>query len=283
MLFGAHQSISGGVFRAIERGREATCDTVQIFNKSNNQWRAKKLSASEVDQFLGAIETTGIGVACSHDSYLINLASPDPGLEEKSLRSFVTEVERCNLLRIPNLVFHPGSHVGSGVETGLDRIAANLNRVFEEVPDNEVCLCLEATAGQGTNLGHRFEELAWIIERVDNDSQMGACIDTCHLFAAGYPLAGAEEYAATMGQFDEIVGLGRLRIIHANDSKRELGSRVDRHEHIGEGEIGLEGFRHVVNDERLQDIPVIIETPKGEDLAEDAENLRVLRSLVAQG
>ncbi len=281
MLFGAHQSISGGVFNAIERGREATCDTVQIFNKSNNQWRAKKLAAAEIDQFLEAIATTEIGVACSHNSYLINLASPDPGLEEKSLASFVTEVERCNLLRIPNLVFHPGSHVGSGVEAGLERIAANLNRIFDEVPGNEVCLCLEATAGQGSNLGHRFEQLAFIIDRVDNGEQMGACIDTCHLFAAGYPLADAEEYAATMTQFDGILGFERLRIIHANDSKRGLGSRVDRHEHIGKGEIGLGGFRNVVNDERLQDIPVIIETPKGEDLAEDVENLRVLRSLVA--
>ena len=279
MLFGAHQSISGGLARAIERGEQATCDSVQIFNKSNSQWRARKLATAEIDQFLAAIEETGIGVACSHNSYLINLASPDPALEEKSYRSFVEEVERCNLLRIPNLVFHPGSHVGSGEEVGLDRIVCNLNRTFEEVSDNSVTLCLEATAGQGTNLGYCFEQLAHIIDWVDNREQMGACIDTCHLFAAGYAMSQPLDYENTMKRFDDIVGLALLKVLHVNDSKREFGSRVDRHEHIGVGEMGMEAFRNVVNDARLAAIPMIIETPKDDDLAEDVENLRVLRSL----
>ena len=280
MIFGAHQSISGALCRAIERGQQATCDTVQIFNKSNNQWRAKKLVPKEVDDFFKSIETIGIGVACSHNSYLINLASPNPELEDKSLKSFIVELERCNLLHIPNLVFHPGSHVGSGIEIGLDRIATNLNRTFEEVADNSVTLCLEATAGQGTNLGHRFEELAYIIDRVDNASQIGVCLDTCHIFAAGYPISETEDYLKSMTEFDDIVGFDRLKIVHVNDSKKELGSRVDRHEHIGKGEIGLEGFQNFVNDARFREVPMVIETPKEDDLTEDIENLKVLRSLV---
>jgi len=280
MLFGAHESIAGGVFTAVQRGKQAGCDTIQMFNKSNNQWRAKKLDDEEVEQFFAAIEATGVMVSVSHTSYLINIASPDDALAEKSLKSLIEEMQRCQALKIPTLVMHPGSHVGSGEEVGLARITENINRMFEALDDNDVTLLLETTAGQGSNLGYRFEQLARIIDGVEDKSHMGVCLDTCHVFAAGYPLIDPKDFRKTFKEFDDIVGLERLKIIHVNDSKKEFGSRVDRHEHIGQGRIGLEGFRSLVNDRRLKKIPMILETPKGDDLAEDIENLRVLRGLV---
>jgi deoxyribonuclease-4 len=251
-----------------------------MFNKSNNQWRAKKLKDDEVEQFFAAIDDTGVTVAVSHTSYLINIASPDDALAERSLKSLTEEMHRCQLLKIPNLVMHPGSHVGSGEDAGLARITENINRMFETLKENDVTLLLETTAGQGSNLGYRFEQLAQIVDGVEDKDHMGVCLDTCHVFAAGYPLIEAKDYKKTIKQFDDIVGLERLKIVHVNDSKKEFGSRVDRHEHIGQGTIGLEGFRNLVNDRRLKKIPMILETPKGEDLAEDIENLRVLRGLV---
>jgi deoxyribonuclease-4 len=219
-------------------------------------------------------------VTLSHTSYLINIASPDDALGEKSRLSLREEMERCNLLKIPNLVMHPGSHVGSGEETGMARIIANINRMFDELDDNQVTLLLESTAGQGSNLGYRFEQLAQMIDGVENKDHMGVCLDTCHIFAAGYPLTDPSEYKETIKQFDDVVGLDLLKVIHMNDSKKEFDSRKDRHEHIGKGFIGLEGFRNIVNDRRLKNVPMILETPKGEDLAEDIENLAVLRGLV---
>lgn len=280
MLFGAHESIAGGIFNAPERGKKATCDTIQIFNKSNNQWRAKKLETSEIDKYFEAIETTGVTVTCSHTSYLINIASPDEALREKSRNSLTEEMQRCNLLKIPNLVLHPGSHVGSGEEVGLAMIVQSINLMFDDLKDNSVALLLEATAGQGSNLGYKFEQLAQIIDGVEDKAHMGVCLDTCHIFAAGYPLTDPKDYEKTIKQFDDIVGLDRLRVIHVNDSKREFGSRKDRHEHIGKGHIGIEAFRNMVNDPRLENVPMILETPKDEDLAEDIENLAVLRGLV---
>ena len=281
MLFGAHESIAGGVFTAIERGLKATCDTIQMFNKANNQWRAKKLSAEEIDKFFGLIESTGVTASVSHTSYLINIASPDNALNEKSYAALKEEMERCNLLRIPNLVFHPGSHVGSGEEVGMDTIAKNVNKLFDELgTDNSETLLLETTAGQGSNLGYTFEQIAYMIDKVENNTMLGVCMDTCHIFAAGYALSDAKGYKQTMKQFDDIVGLDRLKIIHMNDSKKEFGSKRDRHEHIGKGFIGLDGFSNIVNDPKLKNIPMILETPKEEDLAEDIENLKVLRGLV---
>lgn len=280
MLFGAHESIAGGVYKAIERGKQATCDTIQIFNKSNNQWRAAKFKPDEIDKFFELIEETGVTVATSHTSYLINIASPDPALNEKSFKSLKEEMERCELLKIPNLVMHPGSHVGAGEEAGMDKIAENINRLFGELNNNNVTLLLETTAGQGTNLGYTFEQLAYMIDRVENKNKIGVCMDTCHIFAAGYGLIDPKDYKKTVKAFDEIIGLDRLRIIHMNDSMKEFGSRRDRHEHIGKGFIGLDGFRNIVNDKRLKRVPMILETPKGEDLTEDIENLKVLRSLV---
>ena len=280
MLFGAHESIAGGVFNAIYYGQQATCDTVQIFNKSNSQWKAKLLTDEEVEQYFDAIKETGVTVTCSHTSYLINIASPNRALQNKSWRALKEEMERCQRLQIPNLVMHPGSHVGSGEKPGLTRVARNINKLFDALPDNSVTLCLETTAGQGSNLGHTFEELAFIIDRVEDKNRIGVCADTCHIFAAGYPISDPADYRKTIAQFDALIGLDKLKVIHVNDSKKPFGSRRDRHEHLGKGEIGLEAFRNLVNDRRLKKVPLILETPKGKELVEDIENLKILRSLV---
>ena len=280
MQFGAHESISGGVFNAIERGQTATCDVIQMFNKSNSQWRAKKIEQAELDKYFEKIEETGVTVATSHSSYLINIASPDKELNEKSYRSLKEEMERCQMLKIPNLVLHPGSHVGTGEEAGIKRIIKNLNKLFKELKNNNVCLLLETTAGQGSNLGYTFEQIGEMIDGVKNQDHIGVCLDTCHIFAAGYPISDPKEYKKTMKKFDDIIGIDKLRIIHMNDSKKEFGSRRDRHEHIGKGHIGIEAFRNIVNDKRLKNIPMILETPKEEELKEDIENLKLLRSLV---
>ena len=280
MQFGAHQSISGGVFNAVLLGQRAGCDTIQMFNKSSNQWRAKKLGGDEIDKYFKAIEETGVTVATSHTSYLINIASPDKDLNAKSYSALKEEMERCNELKIPNLVLHPGSHVGTGEEAGLGRIADNINKMFAELSGNTCCLLLETTAGQGSNLGSKFEQLAWIISKIEKTEQIGVCLDTCHIFAAGYPISELADYKKTMKQFDETIGVKRLRIIHMNDSQKPFASQRDRHEHIGKGCIGLEAFRNIVNDPKLKNVPKILETPKGDDVAEDVENLRVLRSLV---
>jgi deoxyribonuclease-4 len=280
MLFGAHESIAGGVFNAVILGKKATCDTIQMFNKSSNQWRAKKLESKEIDEFFRQIESTGVTVSVSHTSYLINIASPDKALNKKSWEALKEELERCEVLRIPNLVMHPGSHVGSGEETGMNLIAENINRLFNALPEGRVRLLLETTAGQGTNLGYTFEQLAYMIDRVEDKKRVGVCLDTCHIFAAGYPIVDPKDYKKTIKHFDSVIGLDRLKIIHVNDSLKEFASKKDRHEHIGKGHIGLEGFLNFVNDKRLKSVPMILETPKEEDLAEDIENLRVLRSLM---
>ncbi|MEE8403949.1 MAG: deoxyribonuclease IV [candidate division Zixibacteria bacterium] len=272
--------MSGGVFNAIERGKTATCDIIQMFNKSNSQWRAKKIEQPELDKYFEKIKETGVTVSTSHSSYLINIASPVKDLNEKSYKSLKEEMERCQMLEIPNLVMHPGSHVGTGEEAGIKRIIKNLNKLFKELKDNDVCLLLETTAGQGSNLGYTFEQIAEMIDGVKIQNHIGVCLDTCHIFAAGYPISDPKEYKQTMKKFDDIIGLDKLRIIHMNDSKKEFGSRKDRHEHIGKGHIGIEAFRNIVNDKRLEKIPMILETPKEEELKEDIENLKVLRSLV---
>lgn len=276
---GAHVSISGGVYNAPYTGKEATCDVVQIFTKSSNQWRAKPLTDEDAALFHKAQKETGVTVACAHDSYLINLASPDPALFQKSYDAFFEEMHRCDFLAIPNLVMHPGSHVGSGETAGLKRIAEAFNRMFSADPDGKVTICLETTAGQGTNLGHRFEQLAEMINLVEHKDRMGICLDTCHIFAAGYPISTESEYRATMKQFESILGIDRLRIIHMNDSMKGSGSRVDRHQHIGDGEIGKAVFGYFLNDRRLARVPMILETPK-ESAAEDIANLKILRSLI---
>lgn len=280
MIFGAHESIAGGVYKAIERGKQATCDTIQIFNKNNNSWKAAVLKPDDIDKYFKLIDELGVTVATSHTSYLINIASPDKALFEKSINSLAEEMERCNTLKIPNLILHPGSHVGSGEKAGIKKVGIAINKLFKKLKNNKCTLLLECTAGQGTNLGYKFEQLAEMIDLTENKDHIGVCIDTCHIFSAGYPLIDPKDYKNTMKSFDNIIGLERLKIIHMNDSKKPFGEKKDRHEHIGKGFIGLEGFRNIVNDSRLKNIPLILETPKGDDLKEDIKNLKILRGLV---
>ena len=281
MKFGAHMSISGGLHKAFGHGERAGCDTIQIFSKNQQQWRGKPLTDQDIAQFKAEQQRTGFGPIVVHDSYLINLASPSDELWEKSIAAFADELERCAALGIPYLVTHPGAHTGSGEEAGLLREAEALNRLFEQSTGGDVMVLLETTAGQGSCLGHRFEHLARLIELSRRPQRLGVCVDTCHILAAGYDIRTAEACAATLAEFDRVVGVERIKAFHLNDSQKDLGSRVDRHAHIGQGCVGLEGFRAIVNDPRFAGLPMILETPKGDDLAEDIENLAKLRDLIA--
>ncbi|HEX9371613.1 MAG TPA: deoxyribonuclease IV [Roseiflexaceae bacterium] len=287
MKFGAHMSISGGLHKAFGHGERAGCDTIQIFSKNQQQWRAKPLADQDIALFKAEQQRTGFGPLIVHDSYLINLASPSDELWEKSIAAFGDELERGAALGIPYLVTHPGAHTGSGEETGLLREAAALNRLLDAGvggpstgSGQAVTILLETTAGQGSALGYRFEHLARLIELVDRAERLGVCVDTCHILAAGYDIRTPEACAATFDEFDRVVGIERIKAFHLNDSQKDLGSRVDRHTHIGAGCVGLEGFRAIVNDPRFASLPMILETPKGEDLAEDIENLAKLRGLI---
>ncbi|MDQ4099395.1 MAG: deoxyribonuclease IV [Chloroflexota bacterium] len=280
LAFGAHMSASGGCDLAITRAEEFGMSSCQLFSKNERQWRAKPLDPDVIDRFHKERERTGIDKLVVHDSYLINLASPKEDILAKSLDAFKDELERCQLLGIPYLVTHPGAHTGSGVEAGIHQFATSLNRIHDELPDNETMTLLETTAGQGTTLGRSFAELAAIIEQVEDKARVGICLDTCHVFAAGYDYRDRDGYEAMIAQFDEVLGLDRLRVVHLNDSKFPLASNKDRHEHIGEGEIGPEGFRWLVNDPRLDGIPGILETEKGDDGEFDRKNLGTLRALV---
>jgi deoxyribonuclease-4 len=281
MPFGAHMSISGGVSKSFARGLQVGCEAMQIFTKSDRQWLAKPLPPEEVAAFKAEQARSGIGPVVVHDSYLINLAAPADELWERSIAAFAEELERCALLGISYIVTHPGAHTGSGEQAGLVREAAALNRLFEAGVGGDTVVLLETTAGQGSCLGNRFEHLARLFELVPHHARLGVCVDTCHIFAAGYDIRTPQTYAATFAEFDRVVGLERIRCFHLNDSQKDLGSRVDRHSHIGQGCIGQEGFRLLVNDPRFRALPMIIETPKGDDMAEDVENLALLRSLVA--
>lgn len=241
------------------------------------QWRARSLSEQETIAFREGLKTCGIQATVSHDSYLINLASHEPVTLQKSLDAFADEIERCEQLGIPFLVFHPGSHVGSGETAGLIRIVDSLDAVLGQKPKYRTQVLLENTAGQGSNLGYRFEHLADILARTLFPERLGVCLDTCHLFAAGYDLRTLSTYETTFREFDAIVGLDRLKVFHLNDSKKGLGSRVDRHENIGEGELGLEPFRFLLNDPRIDGLPMLLETPGGDKAYR--KDLATLRSL----
>lgn len=280
MLLGAHMSIAGGFDKAVDRAEQVDSDAVQIFTKNANQWRAKPLEEAQIERYKERLGASKIQSVVAHDSYLINLASPADELWEKSIEAFRIELERCEQLGVPFLVTHPGSFVKSTEEEGIRRVSDALNRIHADLPGYQVMTLLETTAGQGSHLGHRFEQLAAITAGIAEAERVGYCLDTCHVFAAGYDIRTPEGYAETMEQFDQLLGLQTLKALHLNDSKKGLGSRVDRHEHIGEGEIGLEGFRNVVTDARLRGLPGLLETPKGDDLAEDVENLARLRSLL---
>jgi deoxyribonuclease-4 len=281
VLLGAHQSIAGGVEKALGRGQEAGCDTIQIFVKTPSRWVSKPLAEENVVAFRAAVAETGIWPVFAHALYLINLATPDEALWRKSLDALTDDLERCERLELPGLVIHPGSHMGRGEEAGLTRIIAALDEVHTRLPGYKVQVWLETTAGQGDQLGYRFEHLQAMIAGVQAPERLGVCFDTAHAFAAGYELRTREGYQETWATFDRLLGLDRLRAVHLNDSKRALGSRVDRHEHIGQGLLGVEPFRLLLNDTRFHGVPMTLETEKGPDLAEDKENLRLLRSLIA--
>ncbi|NLD42943.1 MAG: deoxyribonuclease IV [Chloroflexi bacterium] len=278
-LLGAHMSIAGGPANALLRGRSIDCDAIQMFTRNANRWDSRDLTDKEIAAFHEAREATGLAHVVAHSSYLINLGSPDEALWARSQGALATELERCRLLGIAHYVLHPGAHMGAGEEAGLQRIADGLTATLAAFGDG-VTILLENTAGQGTALGYSFEQLRWLLENGPAE-RLGICFDTAHALAAGYDLRDAAGYAATWDAFDRTIGLERLAAIHLNDSKRDLGSRVDRHTHIGEGALGLEPFRLLVNDVRLRHIPMLLETPKNEDLAEDIMNLATLRSLVA--
>jgi deoxyribonuclease-4 len=278
---GAHESTGGGLYRAFDHIRSVGGEALQIFTRNQRQWHAAALGEEEVDRFRQAWEDCGWMPVASHASYLINLGSSDPEQAEKSVAAFAGEIVRCGLLGIPYAVIHPGSHGGAGIEAGLDNVARNLDLAFERAgEDAGVMVLLETTAGQGTGLGRSFGEIAGIIGASSFPGRIGVCLDTCHVFAAGYDIRTGEGYERTMAAFERELGLARLRFFHLNDARKDLGSRVDRHEHIGRGMIGLEGFRLLLNDPRFAEHPMTLETPKGKDLREDRENLRVLRSLL---
>lgn len=278
-LLGAHMSIAGGHALAIDRATEFGMTACQIFTKNANQWNAKPIVPEAAEGFRARVVDSDVAFVVAHDSYLINLASPDDTLRERSTAAFGDELARCALLGVPWLVTHPGAHMGSGVDEGVRRVAESLNRLFDEQPDQGVIVLLETTAGQGSALGRSFEELAAILALVEDQTRVGVCFDTCHIFAAGYDIRDDAGYAATMQSFDETIGLQRLHVFHFNDSKKGLGSHVDRHAHIGEGEIGLDAFRAIVNDERFANHPGILETPKDAAGEDDRRNLAALRDL----
>ncbi len=303
-ILGAHQSIAGGHYQAVERAHKTGCDCVQVFTgsnrqwpvlrgqtnvqsgrfltKNNNQWRAKELSDEDVRLFHGRLAELGVTHPLAHDSYLINLASPDAALWKKSVDSFVMEMLRADRLGIPYLVTHPGAYTTSSEEAGIAAVVRALDETHRQTRGIKTKCLLETTAGQGSCLGNRFEHLAAMIDGVKDPDRLGVCVDTCHIFAAGYPISNEKDYNATMRALDKMVGLKLVRAFHLNDSARPLGSRVDRHAHIGRGMIGKEGFRLLLNDRRFHKVPMYLETPKGQEKGKDLDaiNLRTLRRLV---
>jgi len=274
-------SIAGGYFKAVEHAHACGCDVVQLFTKNNNQWRAKVIGQEDVGLFARALKERKIAHPISHASYLINLASPVEALRQKSIESMIVELERADLLGIPYVIVHPGAHTTLSADEGIALVAASIDEVHRRAPRAKALVTLELTAGQGTCLGCSLEQLATMVRDVKRSDRVGICVDTCHAFAAGVDLADRKAYLAFWREFDRLLGLDRLKAIHLNDSKRELGSRVDRHEHIGRGKIGVEAFRSILRDKRLRGVPMYLETPKGEHEGEqwDVINLRTLREL----
>jgi deoxyribonuclease IV len=279
ILLGAHMSIGGGAHRAIERARSIGCTAMQIFVKNNMQWFARPLRRDEISAFLKHRQRGDLVSVFAHANYLINLAATNPRFLANSLRALSEELTRADQLELPFLVLHPGAHRGAGEEAGLDKIVASIDTVLRGIPKVKTRIALETTAGQGTCLGHRFEQIAYIIERVREPERLCVCMDTAHVFAAGYDIGSEAGVWRTFREFDRVIGLGRLVAIHVNDSKTPRGSRVDRHQHIGKGKIGLDAFRFIVRNRRFRKIPKVLETPKGKELAEDVMNMKTLRAL----
>ncbi|MBT8351437.1 MAG: deoxyribonuclease IV [Deltaproteobacteria bacterium] len=284
-LLGAHLSIAKGLDNALYEAKSYGCSALQIFTKNANTWKERIITQKEIDRFKHAKAETKISQIASHTSYLINLATPDKQKHNMSCNALAQELIRSASLHIPYVVLHPGSHMGTGDKEGIKRIAGSINKIFAEIskktPEINTRLLLETTAGQGSSLGHTFEQLASIISKVEKKINPGICLDTCHIFASGYDIRTMNSYRKTMNVFDSYLGFDRLLLIHVNDSKKELGSKVDRHEQIGRGYIDLEPFKFIMNDNKLLDIPKIIETPKGKtDQDLDEINLKVLREMV---
>ncbi|MCU0852198.1 MAG: deoxyribonuclease IV [Thermoplasmata archaeon] len=276
-MLGAHISIGGGIASSPENGKKLTCDCMQIFSKNQMQWKAKPLDLGEAEKFKANSAEFGIKETVIHDSYLINLGSPDKALLKQSREAFLDEMVRAKHLGVRNLIFHPGAHMGSGEQTGLKRIAESMNWARAEFGSGDVCLTLEITSGQGTVLGHSFDQLAKIISMLDDQKNAGICFDTAHAYGAGYDIKTRKGYERTFEQFEDVVGLEFMKAMHINDSKVPLGSRKDRHEQIGDGFIGLEGFKNFMNDDRWTGIPMVLETPKGDKAYR--KELKLLRSL----
>lgn len=280
LLVGCHVSIAGGIENAIARGEAIGCTAIQMFTRNASRWQAKPLAADSIAAFRVARQNSNISYLAAHDSYLINLASPDLELRNKSISAFIDEMERCSLLGIEDLVMHPGAHVGAGTDAGMATLVESFRIVFDQAPE-DVRVLVENTAGQGTFLGARFEELAEILERLPQQN-LAICFDTCHAFTAGYDLTSVESYAAVMAEFDHLIGTEKLALFHINDSKKPLGSRVDRHDHVGRGLIGPAGFEALMQDKRFARVAKIIETPPGEGHCDDFANLALLRRFAGQ-
>jgi len=282
ILLGAHVSIAGGIEKALLRGKQLGCNTIQIFTKNAHQWKGKSFRQAEIDLYKDIEERTGITPVIAHNSYLINLATIGAELYRKSIHAMVHELERCEMLGVRYLVVHPGFHQGSGEERGIEKIVHALNEIHKETKGFTVAIALEMTAGQGTSLGYRLEQIAQIMNRVEEGSRLTFCLDTCHSFAAGYELRSEADYNRFLEDIDETISLKKLKVIHLNDSKGDCGSRIDRHEDIGKGMIGEDPFRWIMNDKRLKGVPKIIETPglvKIKDYCKDEQNLELLRSI----
>jgi deoxyribonuclease-4 len=281
LLIGAHVSIAGGIEKAFARGAAIGCTAIQIFTRNASRWQASPLTSNAIEAFHQARRHSPITYVAAHDSYLINLASPDAELRNKSIEVFVDEMIRCDQLGIADLVMHPGAHMGLGTAAGLAELVRSFRSILQQAPAG-VRVLLENTAGQGTSLGARFEELAEVLDQLPQGN-FAICFDSCHAFAAGYELARIEGYERTMAEFDRLIGTPKLALFHLNDSKKPLGGRVDRHQHVGRGEIGPEGFRALLQDRRFCAVPKIIETPAGENHCHDLANLALLRELAAPG
>src|SRR5438874_4244533 len=279
ILLGAHMSIAGGVHLAIERACSINCTAMQIFVKNNMQWFARPLSTEEIRVFLDHRQRRQLASVFAHANYLINLAATNSQFHANSIRALAEELVRADQLELPFLVLHPGAHLGAGEEAGLKKIVDSVDEVFRKIPQVKTKVALEITAGQGSCIGHRFEHLAHIIANVREPERLRVCLDTAHLFAAGYEIDSESGVRKTFHEFDRVIGPDRLVAIHGNDSKTGRGSRVDRHEHIGKGRIGLDAFRFIMRSPRFRKIPKVLETPKEKDLAEDVLNLRTLRRL----
>ena len=276
-------SIAGGAHRAIERACGIRCTAMQIFVKNNMQWFARPLEGQEISLFLDHADRAELHTVFAHANYLINLAATNRQFHANSLRALAEELIRANQLNLPFLVLHPGAHLGAGEEAGLAKIVESIDAVFQAIPEVKTKIALETTAGQGTCLGYQFEQLANIIAGVREPERLCICLDTAHVFAAGYDITTEESTAAMFRKFDRVIGLRHLAALHLNDSKAPLGSYVDRHEHIGKGQIGLGAFRFIMNNPRFRNLPKVLETPKGKELKEDVANMRTLRSLVKTG